>query len=90
MNENVPALVDLDLSHVSFLQNIEERDTIGVPKEQHAGAGVEDLVAVGNHHFLGQLVLEVLDAGREWVLFITANLFLATQIAVHPEDRFPS
>lgn len=46
---------------VPLLLHIEERDGVRVPKQEVSGAGVEDLVAVGHLHFLGDLVLQILD-----------------------------
>jgi hypothetical protein len=42
-------------------QPIEMKETVPVPEEEHAGASVEDLVAVGDGYLLGHLVLQVLD-----------------------------
>lgn len=44
-----------------FLLDVEEGDGVGVPQQQVSGASVENLVAVGNLDFLGDLVLQVLD-----------------------------
>ena len=58
---HVPALGNLHVAQVALLLNVEERDGVGVPQEQHPRSSVEDLVAVGQRQLLGHLVLEVLD-----------------------------
>ena len=59
--DDIATLGDLDVAQVALLLNVEERHGVGVAEEQHPGAGVEDLVAVGRRHLLRHLVLQVLD-----------------------------
>lgn len=52
-----------------LLLHIEQGDRLRIPKQQAAGARVEDLIAVGHLHFLSDLVLQVLDKelwGKRW------------------------
>ena len=54
-------LGDLDGGERALLLHVEERDTVGVPQQQGARAGVEDLLTAGHLHLLHNLVLQVLD-----------------------------
>lgn len=44
-----------------LLLDVEERDAIAVPQQQHTGASIEDLVTGRCGHLLGHLILHVLD-----------------------------
>ena len=56
-----PALGDLDGAEVPLLLHVEQGDGVRVAEEEHAGAGVEDLVAVRGLDLLRHLVLQVFD-----------------------------
>jgi hypothetical protein len=58
--DHVPALGDLHTSHVPLLLHVKESHCIRISEKKHAGAGIEDLVAVGRRDLLGHLVLQVL------------------------------
>lgn len=52
-----------------LLLHIEQGDRFRIPQQQAAGAGIEDLIAVGHLHFLSDLILQVLDKelwGKRW------------------------
>jgi hypothetical protein len=55
--DDVAALWDLYVAKVPLLLDVEKGHGVGVAKQQHSGAGVKDLVAVGRLDLLCYLKL---------------------------------
>jgi hypothetical protein len=56
---DVAAFGDLDLTHGALLLYVEQREIIGIPQEQHSGAGIEDFIARGSLHLLRDFVFQI-------------------------------
>lgn len=56
-----PALWNLYVGEVSLLLHVEQRDAVGISKQQHSSSGVEDFFAVWKLDLLCQFAFQVLD-----------------------------